>query len=76
MVRMSDLGMEGDAMVSQHRPICARRSAPDPALCGAPGFSTLWTNQRRYVDCAGCIAEIERRLADPAWRARAAAPKR
>lgn len=65
---MSDLGMDSEAMVSGTRPICARRSLPETALCGAPGFTTLFTNERRYVSCPGCIAEIDRRLADPTRR--------
>jgi hypothetical protein len=48
---VSDLGMDSDAMVSGSPVLCARRSAPEAALCGAPGFSTLHTNERRYVSC-------------------------
>jgi hypothetical protein len=61
---MSDLGMDRDAMASRTRPICARRSAGEAALCGSPAFTTLFTTVRRYVDCSGCLAEIDRRFAD------------
>jgi len=60
--------VDSDALTFRPRPICARRSAPETSLCGAPGLTTLWTNQRRYVDCSGCLDEIERRLADPTRR--------
>ena len=60
--------VESDALTFRAKPICARRSAPETSLCGAPGYSTLWTTHRRYVDCPACLAEIERRLADPTRR--------
>jgi len=70
---MSDLGMDSDAMVSRTPPICARRSPGEAALFGAPAFTTLFTTVRRYVDCPGCLAEIERRLAAPTRRGPVAA---
>jgi hypothetical protein len=60
--------VESDALTFRAKPICARRSAPETSLCGPPGLTTLWTNQRRYVDCPSCLAEIERRLAEPTRR--------
>ena len=65
--------MESDALTFRAKPICARRSAPEIALCGALAHSTLFTNERRYVSCPGCIAEIARRLADPTRRGPVAA---
>jgi hypothetical protein len=47
---------------SAARPIHARRVWTEPALCGDVGPSQYATS-RRYVNCAGCVAEIERRLA-------------
>lgn len=44
------------------RPLHARRVWTEKAICGDVGPSQ-WTNELRYVDCSGCIAEIERRLA-------------
>jgi hypothetical protein len=43
--------------------LCARRLPHLPVLCGVPAFTTKWTTERRYVSCAGCLKEIERRLA-------------
>jgi len=40
--------------------IHARRGPDYRALCGAPPGSP-WTRTRRFVTCAGCRAEIERR---------------
>lgn len=57
-------GMDSDAMVSGGRPIHPRRVWTEPALCGDQGPSQYAT-KRRYVDCPGCIAEIELRIADP-----------
>jgi hypothetical protein len=54
--------MDSDAMVSGGRPIHARRVWTEPALCCDVGPSQYMT-ERRYVDCPGCVAEIERRLA-------------
>jgi len=57
--------MESDALTYQSRPIHARRVWTEPALCGDPGPSQF-TRERRYVSCQGCLAEIERRLAERA----------
>ncbi len=43
-------------------PIHARRVWTEPALCGDIGPSQYAT-ERAYVTCAGCRAEIEKRLA-------------
>jgi hypothetical protein len=53
-----------DALTWRAKPIHARRTWTAAALCGDLGPS-LWTDQRCAVSCDGCLAEIERRLADP-----------
>ena len=65
--------MDSDGLTWTSQPICARRSPRETALCGAPAYSTLFTNERRYVSCPGCLAEIGRRVADPIRRGPVAA---
>ena len=69
---VSGLNMDSDATTYKPRPIHARRRWFEAALCGDPGPSQ-YTTERRYVDCRGCLAEIERRLADPTRRGPVAA---
>jgi hypothetical protein len=67
-------GVDWDRMTSGEPVLCARRSPQEVGLCGPPAFTTLWTTGRRYVSCRSCLAEIDRRLADPTGRGPVAPP--
>lgn len=56
---MNDLSGAGTPAVLH--PVHARRVWRERAICGDPG-PNQWTDQRQYVSCPLCVAEIERRL--------------